>query len=147
MQRLLLMMLPFLLSNITAVGQADKTKTTNSDPDTAKIVTSDINLFWRAYDKAKPDNDLIVYRDQYLKAGSIGLQAFTRARIFSSCELVDAIEKHRRYYSSLRQSSLKVQSYESRIRSAFHKLKELYPSAVFPNVYINRSIRRATSLC
>src|SRR5688572_4163539 len=64
------------------------------DPDAAQIVTSDIALFWRAYDMAKPENDLIVFRDQYLRKGSIGLKEFTRTRIGSSCELVDALNQH-----------------------------------------------------
>ena len=106
-----------------------------SDPAAARIVTSDIELFWQAYDLAKPDNDLFVYRDQYLRNGSAGLKDFTRRRISSSCGLVDAIEKHPRYYAALRQDSLKVASYKNPIRATFVKLKELYPEAVFPDVY------------
>jgi hypothetical protein len=109
--------------------------TTNTNPDAAKFVTSDINLFWAAYDKAKPENDLIVYRDEYLKKGSVGLQEFTRLRIGSSCGLVNSISASPKYYAALREYSLRVAAYEKQTRASFHKLKEIYPEAVFPDVY------------
>jgi hypothetical protein len=123
--------LAFLLLSTGALAQL----TTNTDPDAAKFVTSDIDLFWAAYDKAKPENDLIVYRDEYLKKGSTGLQEFTRLRIGSSCNLVNAVGAAPKYYAALREPSLKVASYEKKTRTSFYKLKELYPAAVFPDVY------------
>lgn len=109
--------------------------TTNTNPDAAKFVTSDIDLFWAAYDKAKPENDLIVYRDEYLKKGSVGLQEFARLRIGSSCGLVNSINASPKYYAALRAPSAKVAAYEKQTRASFHKLKEIYPEAVFPDVY------------
>ena len=78
----------------SAVGQGP----TNRDPNVSKLVTSDIELFWKAYDKATPANDLYVYRDEYLRKGSEGLKAFTSMRIGSSCSLVDAIHAAPKYY-------------------------------------------------
>lgn len=115
------------------VKNAEKKK--NFDPDAAQIVTSDIASFWKAYDTAKPENNLIVFRDQYLKTGSVGLKQFTRLRIGSSCGLVNAIEQNPKYYETLRESSLKVDSYKETIRAGFHKLKGLYNGAVFPDVF------------
>lgn len=123
--------LAILVLSLNAFAQT----TTNTNPDAAKFVTSDIALFWAAYDKAKPENDLIVYRDEYLKKGSVGLQEFTRLRIGSSCSLVNAISASPKYYAALREHSLKVASYEKQTRAAFYKLKEIYPEAVFPDVY------------
>ncbi len=108
---------------------------TNRDPNVAKLVTSDIDLFWKAYNKAIPANDLYVYRDEYLRKGSEGLKAFTEMRIGSSCSLVDAIAASPKYYAGLREPSLKVASYEPQIRASYKKLQELYPGAVFPDVY------------
>lgn len=111
----------------------DKKK--NTDPDAAQIVTSDIALFWKAYDMATPENNLYVFRDQYLRKGSLGLKEFTRLRIGSSCNLVDAIETHPKYYASMREDSLKVESFKNPMRTIFRKLKERYEGAVFPDVY------------
>jgi hypothetical protein len=108
---------------------------TNRDPNVAKFVTTDIDLFWKAYDKATPVNDLYVYRDEYLRKGSDGLKAFTEMRIGSSCSLVDAIAASPKYYAGLREPSLKVSAYEPQIRASYKKLQEIYPEAVFPDVY------------
>ncbi|MBS1797058.1 MAG: hypothetical protein JSS81_24740 [Acidobacteria bacterium] len=107
----------------------------NTNPETAKIVTSDIDLFWKAYDKAKPENNLNVFRDEYLRKGSVGLRDFTKLRIGSSCALVGTIEAAPQYYAALREPSLKVAAYEPQLRASFRRLKELYPEAVFPDVY------------
>ncbi len=61
----------------------------NKDPEKAQIVTSDIALFWRAYDLAKPENNLVIY----------------------------------------------LENYKPQMLASFKKLKEIYPDAVFPNVY------------
>jgi hypothetical protein len=119
---------------ITAAAQSPQA-TQNQDPDAARIVTSDIELFWKAYDKAKPENDLIVYRDEYLKKGSTGLQEFARLRIGTSCNLVNSINASPKYYAALREPSLKIAAYENQMRASFRKLKEIYPAAIFPDVY------------
>jgi hypothetical protein len=106
-----------------------------TDPDAAKFVTSDIELFWKAYDKATPDNDLIVFRDEYLKKGSEGLKEFSRLRIGNSCNLVGTISQAKAYYDALREPSMRVADFEPQVRKSFHRLKELYPDSVFPDVY------------
>ena len=73
----------------------------NQNPEKAEIVASDIALFWRAYDMAKPENNLIIYRDEYLKKGSVGLQEFLRSKIGNSCNLVTAIDAAPKYYAGL----------------------------------------------
>jgi hypothetical protein len=107
----------------------------NQNPEKAQIVTSDIALFWRAYDLAKPENNLIVYRDEYLKKGSVGLQEYLRTKIGTSCNLVTAIDAAPKYYASLRAQSEKVENYKPQMLASFKKLKEIYPDARFPNVY------------
>jgi hypothetical protein len=125
-----------LFGGLMAVkAQTPDTRSLNADPEKARFVTSDINLFWAAYDRAKPENDLIVYRDEYLKRGSLGLQEFTKLRIGTPCNLVNAINASPKYYAALREPSLKIAGYENQMRASFRKLKEIYPAAVFPDVY------------
>ena len=135
-RKLILLITAFILA-ASAFGQNPNQESPkiNTDPEKAQIVTSDIDLFWKAYDKATPENNLLVYRDEYLKKGSVGLEAFRILRIGNSCNLVDAIERYPQYYASLRASSAKVKQYESRMRASFRRLKEIYPEAVFPDVY------------
>jgi hypothetical protein len=124
-----------ILAQVPSSPVQNVEKKQNVDPDAAQIVTSDIALFWKAYDMATPKNNLIVFRDEYLKKGSLGLKEFTRKRIGSSCGLVDAIEQHPKYYASLRERSLQLDSYKDALRASFRKLKGLYDAAVFPDIY------------
>ena len=130
----LLIILTFSIA-LPAQSSGDGDNLRNTSPDAAKIVTSDIALFWKAFDMAKPENDLIVYRDEYFKKGSIGLNEFRRARIGNSCALVDMINAHPKYYASLRESSTKIENYRPQMQASFRRLKEIYPEAVFPDVY------------
>lgn len=121
----------FLLFAACCFGQ----QVINKDPMAAKLVTSDIDLFWKAYDKATLENDVLVYRNEYLRKGSEGLKAFNTMRIGGSCSLVDSINAAPKYYAALREPSKKVVSYEAQIRASYKKLHDIYPDAVFPDVY------------
>ncbi|MBI3410642.1 MAG: hypothetical protein HY040_20085 [Planctomycetes bacterium] len=107
----------------------------NRDPDAAELIVSDIDLFWKAYDGAKPENLVERLREEYLKKGSVGLKEFMRVRIGSAENLAKTIEQHPKYYATLRDPSLKVAAHKKAIRACLHKLKKLYEPAVFPNVY------------
>jgi len=133
---ILILILSFAASGLPIVAQQATLKTLNTDPEKVNIVSSDIDLFWRAYDMAKPENSLYVYRDEYIRKGSIGLRDFTMYRIGSSCELVDAIEARPKYYASIREVSLQAHTFKEPMRAAFRKLKGLYADAVFPDVYL-----------
>jgi hypothetical protein len=106
-----------------------------SNPEQAKIITSDIDHFWWAYNEATPVNDLKVYRDDYLEIGSVGLKEFADLKIGNVNNLVLKIWKHAKYYASVRSSTRAIHSQESLIRQSFRRLKEIYPEASFPNVY------------
>ncbi len=107
----------------------------NRDPDAAKLVFSDIDLFWKAFDASRPANRAQVLQTQYLDKGSVGLKEFLRVRIRSAENLAAAIDKHPKYYAALRDPSRKLPTQEGAIRASFRKLKKLYEPAVFPNVY------------
>jgi hypothetical protein len=56
-------------------------------------------------------------------------------RIKSAAELVAAVEKLPRFYASIRPSTLRVRQKEERVRKAFRRFKQIYPEALFPDVY------------
>ncbi|HUF04740.1 MAG TPA: DUF2268 domain-containing putative Zn-dependent protease [Aridibacter sp.] len=134
-QKTILLILAVLIGAYSLPAQDTDEKEPNGDPEKAEIVTSDIDLFWKAFDRATPENDLIVYRDEYLRKGTVGLQEFTRIRIGNVCELVETIDAQPRYFEQLRAGSMKIASFEPKIRESFIRLKEIYPDAVFPSVY------------
>lgn len=57
----LLVIVSLLACYAVVAQQPAPTKTPNGDPNLAQIVSSDIDLFWKAYDKAKPENNINVF--------------------------------------------------------------------------------------
>jgi len=111
----------------------------HADPARAKLVTSDIDHFWRAYDiaasRATAEERQEVYRREYFDRGSAGLFDYYVFKIHSIASFVKAIDTHPRYYASLRAGSLRVAAQVAPIRAAFRKTKALYADATFPDVY------------
>ena len=113
--------------------------TVNHDPDAARLVTSDLDNFWRAYTLAAETGDVAakarIYQQEYLDKGSSGLKNFLESRIKSAKNLAEAIQGSPKFYASLKEITPRVAEMEPAIRTSFHKLKDLYPDAVFPDVY------------
>jgi len=107
----------------------------HSDPDAARLVTSDIALFWHALDVAPPESLAAVLQREYLDKASVGVRDFIRGRILSAEDLAAYVQANRAKYDSVRAAKLDVARADSAIRTAFHRLKDIYPDAVFPDVY------------
>jgi hypothetical protein len=106
-----------------------------TNPDSARLVTSDIRLFWTALDRAPRDSLGAHLQREYLEKASVGVRDFIPGRIISAEDLAAYITRNRARYDSVRAANLDVTKAESEIRAAFRKLKELYPEARFPDVY------------
>jgi hypothetical protein len=111
----------------------------NHDPDAAKLVTSDLDNFWNAYSLAASatttEEKVKIFHDEYVNKGSPGLKDFVKLRIQSARALVRVMEMRPKYYASLEEITPRVAGMEPAIRASFVKLKDLYPDAVFPDVY------------
>lgn len=107
----------------------------HADPDSARLITSDIELFWDVYDNAPPEQLEVWLRREYLNRGTQGLRDFIPYRILSAVDLAARIRRDRGRYEAARPGTGRVSEMESQIRATFHALKALYPDAVFPDVY------------
>jgi hypothetical protein len=111
----------------------------NHDPNKARLITSDIDNFWRAFDLASKETDTgkkkEIFQREYYDKGSQGLKDFILLRLNKVDNFVATISKYPLYYGSIRQESLKVNSMKAKISRSLRKLKALYPDAVFPDVY------------
>ncbi len=131
-----------LLAAILALGagapaQAPAPKP-NPDPDAARLVSSDIPAFWRVFDKASLQDAAGLFQREYIDPGSPGLHDFLKARIENGRVLAATVAARPRYYAAIRESTLAVDgdtAVKDAIRASFRRLKELYPEAVFPDVY------------
>lgn len=108
-----------------------------ADPQQARLVTSDIDLFWRAYDLAAkdPTHAEAIYQREYFDKGSPGLQDYYQLKIGSVKEFVENQRTKPAFYRAIRPNTLRIATLAPQIRAGFHKLKEIYPEAHFPNVY------------
>lgn len=107
------------------------------DPSKAALVTSDIHHFWEAYDVVQKDTAkaAAVFDELYFKKASAGLQDYYSLRIFSTEAFVANQKKKRNFYKAIRNNTLRVDEFKPQIKQSFVKLKDIYPQALFPDVY------------
>ncbi len=108
------------------------------NPDESRFVTEDIPRFWAAFDSAidGTDEELAhALQTMYLDPATPGVEGFTAHRIRSAEHLAKTVRARRADYEAARANSLAVMDQEPAIRAAFHKFKEIYPDAVFPDAY------------
>ncbi len=117
------------------LAQTPPARAPSTDPDSAKLVTSDIRLFWNAVDKAPRDSLADYLQREYLDRASFGAREFIPDRIMSAEDLATFVDGNRARYDSVRAATLDITKADVAIRAAFKRLKALYPSAVFPDVY------------
>ena len=129
------------VATLTALAPLAEARTKrNHDPDKAKIVTSDLPNFLRAFALASAHDSAAekekIFQREYLDKGTRGLKDFLKERIQSASNLVVATSKRPKYYASLESAVPHVAAMEPAIRKSFRALKDLYADAVFPDVYV-----------
>ncbi len=108
----------------------------NKDPLQTEIVTTDIENFWLAYAKAKPDFDPEIFQQHYLNKGTPGLRYFLKTKIKSADRISKVIASHPHYFEALKSVTDSIYLMKEPIRQSLVKLKELCPRAIFPPVYM-----------
>ncbi|MCF0074277.1 DUF2268 domain-containing protein [Dyadobacter sp. CY261] len=109
------------------------------DPDRAAVITSDITLFWKAYDQYKkdPSNAQKLFLTEYFEKGTLNLQEYYRIKtpnIGGIQGFIHNLEIMPEYYASIRAKTEQVSTLEDSIRVIFRNLKDWYKPATFPNV-------------
>jgi hypothetical protein len=111
------------------------TQSQNKNPLATEIITSDLNNFWIALEKAETEVNADALDKYYLQPGSKGIKAFMEGRIKNSENLARVIKSHSKYYHSIKTNVDSIAGMKSQIIQALVKLKDLYPDAIFPPVY------------
>ncbi|GLH68186.1 transglutaminase domain-containing protein [Geothrix edaphica] len=118
-----------------AEANARRFRAVHSDPDGARFIATDVDLFWKAYAKLPAAPDPVgLLRREYLDQGSAGLQDFIPNRIRSAANLLEVIRRHPRYFAAIRENTLKAAGVEAAARRSFRAFKALYADAMFPDV-------------
>lgn len=119
-----------------ALSCSSPTAPTNHNPDSARLVFSDIPRFWNAFDGMKGNSDTLPLRQQYLNGGTAGLADMTSRRWKNAATLTAMVWPVREYYRSIRDASLQLaNTAEPAVRRAFREMATRYPEAQFPDVY------------
>jgi Predicted Zn-dependent protease (DUF2268) len=115
----------------------DLKKTTNTEPVEVKIVTTDIYNFWKAYDKANADtaNYKKIFQQYYFNKASVGMSDYMAAKVHTIDFFIKHVKSKPKFYSSIKNKTSQVDSYKADFAKAFKILKDIYPSAQFPDIY------------
>lgn len=104
-----------------------------------KIITSDIDNFWSAYDSIQKVTEkpvkIEIINSLYIKKGTPGLRAFMNARNYSAELYIDLIEMYPKFWKSVRSNTLSVKKYTPQIESSIIRFTQLYPEIKDAKMY------------
>lgn len=137
LQSIRTILVPALMAAMGSAA-ADGLPEFNRDPDRARIIADDLERFWAAWDRMADAGErrAELLETHYLQPASPGLQSFMQSRIGDADNLLAAIDEHPAYYASLRELGPRMATAAKRAYPAFRALDQLFPDAVFPDVYL-----------
>lgn len=137
MTKTILTSILILLIGHYSFGQETKTK----------IVTSDIENFWIAYDAINKTNDSLerikIIKDFYIGKATDGLKGMIEARDYEDYEFVNAILNYPKYWTSIRPNTANLIKDKEQIEQYFAKLKEIYPELKPTTIYFPIGVFRS----
>lgn len=108
---------------------------------TAKIVTTDIDNFWVAYDQIIQSSDsserIQLINELYINKGTEGLKGLISVRRYEDYEFVNNILNYPNYWNSIRANSTYLLKDTEQIEKYLTKLKELYPELKPADIYFS----------
>jgi hypothetical protein len=121
----------------TLVKSSVQKPASTKNPMLAKLITSDVKNYWKAYDMAQKDtaNRQNIYRKYYVDAGTAGLQDYFAFKVKSMKNFVRGHDRRPKFYAAIRKNTYTVDTQKPQMLASFVKFKNLYPEANFPNVY------------
>ncbi|MCZ8145964.1 Ig-like domain-containing protein [Flavobacterium sp.] len=126
-----------LIFGYSCLGQELKTK----------IVTSDIDNFWMAYDAIHNTTDSLerikIIKDRYISNATDGLNGMITAREYEDYEFVEAILKYPKYWNSIRPNTANLTKDREQIEHYFTKLHEIYPKLKPTTIYFPIGVFRS----
>ncbi|MBP2617819.1 hypothetical protein [Chryseobacterium jejuense] len=102
-----------------------------------KIISTDINNFWMAYDSIQKNksNESEILETLFLNKKTDGLKAFMEIKKFGKEDYLNAIEKYPNFWNSIRPNTSIDAKKIKTINTAFRKLEKLYPNNSKGTIY------------
>ncbi|MDB5229693.1 MAG: hypothetical protein JWN76_498 [Chitinophagaceae bacterium] len=117
------------------LSQVEINKAKISDFNNFNIVTSDISNFLTLLAHKNDSGFREMLMTDYIINGSVGLRSFFSTRIYDPNNLVNAVQKSPALYDALRTEAPSFDIIKQKALSSMRLFKELYPQAIYPNVY------------
>jgi len=112
-----------------------------------KIVTSDLEHFWTAYDAIHAERDtarhLAMLDSLFLRRTTPGQRAMIEARNYRPREYLNAIRRYPAFWNSLRENTGNTNRYSARIAAGIRRLKNLYPNLTESTIYYTMGVFRS----
>lgn len=111
-----------------------------------RIVTTDIDNFWKAYDRIVATTDSTeqykILQESYLNPGTPGLEAIRWARRYTPEDYITAINQYPSYWESVREKTLKSKKMAGQIGEGVEQLRKIYPDLNPGKVYFEIGVFR-----
>ena len=105
-------------------------------PAPVKILTSDVDRFYKIYDAAQGHPSAAVLQSEYIDAGSDGVRQFVPDRIISGAAMAEEIAKDKPLYDHARTCASVLPQAKRKLDASMRKLIHLYPEARTPPVTV-----------
>ncbi|RAJ77386.1 hypothetical protein CLV59_107153 [Chitinophaga dinghuensis] len=113
----------------------------------SNIYISDIDHFWEAFDAVhlEPDSakQVQIMKTLYTDKATPGLKQFMEVRRFDAAKLVDNINKHPKFWASIRPNTLRVKEKIPAIETAVKDFRKIYPELRDAKMYFTITATRS----
>ena len=103
------------------------------------VVTDDISNFWEAYDQIIKSKDSLkqieIIQTQYIDKGTDGLKGIMKVKRYTPTIYIKAINSYPLFWNSVRNNTLKANTYANNIENGIEKLRKIYPKLKPAKVY------------
>ncbi len=142
-------LLPFVIVLLFAIISAfnpAQNNQTNQETEFDKVITTDIDNFWEAYELIRNSNNrkeqLAILQKEFIEKGSPGLEMIMDARRYQAEEYVDAINNYPKFWESVKDNMYQSKTYGAEIGEGINKLRKLYPDLKPAKIYFTVGVFR-----
>lgn len=131
---------PLLLS----LGYFASCQTEEAKVAPVQVVTEDIPRYWTAFDSIQITTDslerLAILNRNFIQPATAGQRAMFSARRYRPEEYVDAMLRYPRFYTSIRENTLRAGEFGDELQTGVERLREIYPSLRPAQVYFTMGV-------
>lgn len=111
------------------------------------VITSDIDLFWEAYDRIAEVSDTLVQArlldSLYIERGSIGLQKIIEVKRYTNQDYITLINNHPKYWESIRENTYQAKQLSVELKAGVETLRSIYPGLKPAKIYFTIGAMRS----